>query len=455
MSSVAPTHLKILFLIKIMPYSDFKERSRFKSTRRFDFLIISLFLFYILGSHLRVSIYSGGSIIVPMYLMLMSAAILGFIKFKKYLKKTLPLLLALFAFSLFQPFLSGGDHIYYQSSLQLLASVISASLVLFALKDVNQEALRRALFYAWLILVFMAFLENLYLKSYFDLIREYIYSGSGRFVYSETDRDLAIYGKVRSTVFASEPSYLADTMSALAVMVFMLSVREKIISAWLYLVIMFLIGFYISPSFKMVFYFIAVVAWFFWPKNLKGLLYLLFLILLMLTVVFILVNVMLSLVLGVFGAHLSTGSFFGRIGSAHLVGINALAIYPFFGYGIGNSEQVYDVILEVWNSAGAFSSFEFYQDLGSKDLMSNGFWWMWIYLGFLGVLIFSGNIYYLLKAIGNTMPWRSLVCASIVWYAGSAFIDPQSWFVVVVFSIAAVFSKNQQSQLASSRQANN
>ncbi|MEY4979156.1 MAG: hypothetical protein RLZZ352_1426 [Pseudomonadota bacterium] len=429
-----------------MLHNDYGGQSQIKSTRWSDFLIISLFLVYILGSHLRVSIYSGGSIIVPMYLMLISSAILGFIKFKKYLKKTLPLLLVLFSFTLFQPFLSGGDDIYYRSSLQLLASVISASVVLFALKDVNQELLKRILFYTWLIFAFMAFLESLYLKSYFDLVRDYIYSGSGRFVYFEIERDLAIYGKVRSTVFASEPSYLADTMSALSVMVFMLSVREKLFVAWLYLVLMFLIGFYISPSFKMVFYFIAVVVWFFWPKNIKALLFLLLLVSFILAFVFILANVMLSLVLDVFGTHLTTGSFFGRIGSAHLVGINALAIYPFFGYGIGNSEQVYNVIVEVWNSTGAFNSFEFYQDLGSKDLMSNGFWWMWIYLGILGALIFFGNIYYLMRAIGNMMPWRSLVCASIVWYAGSAFIDPQSWFVVVVFSIATILNSKNSTQ---------
>lgn len=409
-------------------------------------LIILLFVIYIIGSHLRVSIYSGGSIVVPMYLMLFSSIFLGLLKFKKLLKKSLLLLIFLLSFVIYQPFLSSGDTIYYRSSLQLFGSTVAALFVLFALKDINRDKLRKVLVYLWFIFIILAFIEVLYLKNLFDIVRDFIYSGSGRFVYAEFERDLAIYGKVRSTVFASEPSFLADTLSALAVMVFMFSVNKNQKTAWLHFSLMLLVSFYISPSFKMVFYLIAVVAWYLWPKNVKEFLFLMLVVLSILSGALIAANLILAFVFDVFGSHLTTGSFFGRIGSAHLVGMSALSIHPLFGYGIGSSDEVYSVIVEVWNRTDAFSSFEFYQDLGSKDLMSNGFWWMWIYLGIVGVFVFSIIMARLLKAVGNQSPWRSLVCASIVWYAGSAFIDPQSWFVVVVFSLGTLGQFNKSSE---------
>jgi hypothetical protein len=44
----------------------------------------------------------------------------------------------------------------------------------------------------------------------------------------------------------------------------------------------------------------------------------------------------------------------------------------------------------------------------------------------------------LLRALGVLTPWRSLICALILWYAGSAFVDPQSWYMLVVFSVGAL-----------------
>ena len=138
------------------------------------------------------------------------------------------------------------------------------------------------------------------------------------------------------------------------------------------------------------------------------------------------------------GGYVESGSFYGRIVIGPTVGWNVLTTYPIYGYGIGNEEGLYPVIAQVWQGSGAFQLFPWYLDLPATDLMTNGFWWQWIFLGAGGGLIFTMLTLRLLSQIGVEMPLRTLVCTWIVWYSGFAFVDPLSWYVVVVFAVGAV-----------------
>ncbi|MFD1810006.1 hypothetical protein ACFSHQ_24015 [Gemmobacter lanyuensis] len=132
------------------------------------------------------------------------------------------------------------------------------------------------------------------------------------------DRDLEIYGRVRTTVFASEPSFLADTLSSLSVMVFMLTNKSGKLASWALLGAMLIVSFFVAPSFKMSFYLIGVVIWQFWPRSFTNLLLLLIFLGIGLAVVTSNADSIFALLDSVLGGHSSTGSFFGRIGSAPL-----------------------------------------------------------------------------------------------------------------------------------------
>ncbi|MDC0660361.1 hypothetical protein N6L27_20340 [Leisingera sp. SS27] len=421
---------------------------------RVSSVVMALFVIYLTGAHLRLSVYSGGSLLLPMYPMLLSAAALALLFINPLLNRA-GASFALFAFCmLLLPLLSTAP----QSGLslgvaQFLVSVISALAVIQALSTLDPRRLRRMMIIFWSVLVALALIENMGLKPVFDQIRETLYSGSGRFVYFAEARDVALYGRVRATVFASEPSFLADSLSGLMLMIFFLDPRRGSLASWARLGAMVAVCFALSPSFKMVFYLAAAGVWQFWPQRLAGILVLVFAVVILGALTAVFFAPLAALFMEAAGGHLESGSFYGRIAVAPEVGFGALRDYPLFGYGIGNDEGVYPVVAQVWQDSGAFFLFPWYQGLPATDLMSNGFWWQWIFLGLLGVPLFAVLVMRLLRLLGVRLPFRTLLCCWIVWYAGFAFVDPHSWYVVVVFSIGAMTFKPGSSRTAAGEMA--
>jgi len=400
-----------------------------------------LFAAYIIGAHLRLSLHSGGTVFVPMFMMVFSSFAIALLFSSALWSRVGVLLSALSLFFLIQPWL-GGDvndsSVVIKNILQIIISISVATAIIFGLSMVDPRKTRKLLLFLWIGLVFLAFIEVAFFKSIFDSAREFLYSGSGRGVYSAVHRDVNIYGRVRATALASEPSFLADTLSILTVMVFMLTRRFGTWKPWLLLAVMILISFFAVPSFKMAFFVLALLVWVAWPQTRLQFLVVLFSVVCALGLTFISSDVIISLLEELGGEHLNTGSFYGRIGSAHMIGIDALSRQPFYGYGLGNREAVYPLIVDAWNRSGAFSLFPWYSNATAEHLLSNGFWWMCIYLGIVGTIFFMLLMSRILREVGVQYPWRSMTCAAIVWYAGSAFVDPHSWFVVVAFSLGAL-----------------
>lgn len=422
--------------------NEIPSRPGYGSRLRISTVALAIFIVYVLGAHLRLSLYSGGSVLVPMYLMLISAAALVVLYFKKIFFRAGVFLFALASFVLIQPILAMGitadytDHIL--GCLQLISSIVAALAVCYTLQNIPKRRLRRVLITLWVTFVSLAVLESVGLRPLFEPIREALYAGSDRFVYTAVERDVSIYGKVRPTVFASEPSYFADTISILMLMIFILDPRRGSIPSWIKLFGMIVVSFLVSPSFKMVFYIMALGVWQFWPTTRKNL----FTVLLALFVIGIVGVVFYGPIAAgldrVFGTHLVSGSFYGRIGVAPVVGFGALEAAPVFGFGIGNEDGVYPMIARAWSESGAFFRFPWYRELTASHLMSNGFWWQLIFLGGVGTAIFSLLVVGAFRQIGVRMPLRALVATWIVWYAGSAFVDPFSWYVMVAFSVGTM-----------------
>lgn len=394
---------------------------------------------YLVGAHLRLTFYSSGdSTLVPNYLMLLSGGILAVAQFDQF-KRTGKLLVVLALFVIIQPTitfapLSGEGFAALQSGLQLIAAIVAALAVLYTTSRLTAYGLRKLFFWAWALLMLTAALENFGLRALIQSAQVALYGGSNRGIYASENRDMYLYGQVRSSAFASEPSFLADSWAATAALVFMLDKNRGSAGSWVRLILMYGLGFALAPSMKVMFYFAAILVWHFWPRTRQALIGLLATLILAGWLLYLLdANVVLSRI-----ASSETGSFFARITVAPLLGAEALRGFPILGYGIGNHEGMLDLMQGVWQSSGGFARFPHFKPAGSQGLMTNGFWWQWAFFGILGGIILSYLLVRMLSSLGVNHPVRSVVCTWIVWYGGFGFIDPASWWILAVFAIPEV-----------------
>lgn len=409
---------------------------------RYSSVIGVLFVIYLVGAHLKLSLYSGGSLLVPMYPMLLSAAVLALMFASELLRRAgaaffaLALLVAVYPLLTVAPGSGYGGTLL--GSLQFLVAIISALAMIVALQRLSQHKLRGIVLWFVGVILVLATLETFGLKPVFDPIREALYANSGRGIYDAVTRDLAIYGRNRATVFASEPSFLADTLFSLIVVSFFLDPKRGTTGSFLRAGALFVIAFYFIPSFKMAFYLIAAMIWQFWPNSQRRLVFLLIATGSLLTLTVVFSSTLFSLFAQFAGGHSESASFYGRIGVAHTFGLEALSRYPIFGFGFSNQEGTYPIISGIWQNSGAYAIFPWYQNAPAELLMSNGFWWQWIFLGLVGGIAVNLLVLALLRNVGVDKPMRTLVCTWIIWYAGSAYVDPHSWYMIVVFSLGAL-----------------
>lgn len=403
---------------------------------KFAYVLLAI---YLLGAHLRLTFYSSsGSTLVPNFLMLLSGAILVVTQLDQF-KRTGKLLLILTLFIVIQPVitlapLSLGEFDTMQSGLQLTASITAALAVLLTASRLTAKSLRRFFLGAWAALMLIAVFETFGGQTLVRSAQAALYGGSNRGIYAADNRDLYLYGQVRPSGFASEPSFFADSWAATANLVFLLDKNRGSAASWIRLVLMYAVSFLLAPSVKVVFYFAAVLVWHFWPRTkgayvgLSGAL---------IAAGWLLYLLDAHVIVGRISSA-ETGSFFARITVAPFIGAEALQNFPIFGYGIGNHQGMYDLMRDVWQSSGGFAMFPYFRPVTSQGLMTNGFWWQWAYLGVLGGLILTFLVVRLLSALGVEHPVRTVTCTWIVWYGGFGFVDPASWWILVVFAIPEV-----------------
>lgn len=410
---------------------------------------------FIIGVHLRLSIYSGGSALIPQFICLTAGAMLAAL-YQKQLLKTVPSMLALSVTLLVSPilnylFLSSTNFLeIYKSSLQLLISMkLMLALVAF-LTTIEPLRLAKLATRLWIFFIILALLELFGMRGFFDAIGDELYSASGRGVYKALDRDQLIYGQIRPKAMATEPSFLATTLLCLCTLSTLSgrsSGKPNVIRNGVFMLI---ISYLVCPSMIIVFFAAAIAIWLYWPKTRRGRAMIAFLLVGTLTLTLFAqshITQIATLSNLVLGGHTATGSFFGRIAVAPSVGIEVLQHFPLLGVGVGNGEAARPIIDSNWLNKGAFSMFPWFADptLQANDLMSNGFWWQWIYLGAAGGLLFLALTISLLRNVGVALPFRAVICAWIIWYAGGAFVDPVSWFMVALFCIPPPSDENTPS----------
>ena len=400
-----------------------------------------LLAIYLVGLHLRLTLYTGsGSTLVPMYLMLLSGGLLAVAQSEKLLRLAGQMLIATLLFIIVQPFitwapLSGGSETFL-SGLQLFAAMVAAMAVIYTSSRLDAGGLRRLFFGFWAVLMLLAVLERAGLRPVMQSLQTALYAGSNRGVYSAELRDIELYGQVRASALASEPSFLADSWLSMAILVFLLDKNRGSIQSWIRLLVMLGIGYSLAPSLKIAFYVIALLLWHFWPRTSRaagGV----FAGLVLVGWLLYTLRAETDSLLSRFGS-VESGSFFARITVAPDIGIEALRNYPFFGYGFGNHEGMTSFMRDVWQSTGGFARFPWFSPASGQGLLTNGFWWEWAYLGLIGGAIFTYLLARLLLALDVKHPARVIICSWVVWYSGFAFVDPASWWVVAMLAIPEV-----------------
>jgi hypothetical protein len=414
-----------------------------------DWLVKFLLVVFMIGFHTRISIYSGGAIIVPMYLCLFSGAGIFVLALQRGLGRLLaPLLgvVGLIVLTAFSAGAFGGDIVaLVRGALQLSASIVIAAGLAVVLGGESMRGEDRFFLVLWAVFLVVACVELIpAVRPVFDRVSSALYAGSARGLYASLDRDLQLYGQYRPKAFASEPSFLAATLSTLNLLVLFTGMHRGRRRALARYFVMLVIAYLVAPSLSALFYLTAAMVFVFWPRTagLKAMAVGALLLAVGALAAFPLTSV------NVLSAHQRSGSFFGRITAGPFVGVQSLIERPLLGYGVGDSQAVFPTVSRVWSEQSAYSAFPWYGGLGSTELMSNGFWWQWIYFGVVGGILFVMTLFGVLRAMGVLRPLSILVSVWIVWYAGAAFVDIVSWTAFAVFASAGIAQRPGRQDVA-------
>ena len=382
-----------------------------------------------------------------MYLMLFPAIVFALKYWTVFASDLAIPFMSIFVFVLCQPLLAlAGNQNFevFLSGLSYLTSIISALGIYLLMKDLPRHRLQRMYFVTWAIFIVLAILESYGLRPVFDAVRADLYADSNRGVYLSTARDISIYGRVRPTVLASEPSFLAMTLATLSFLALAFRPKPRSKNAILKYLVMIAVSYVTVNSLSLVFHLTASLLWLSWPNRAVR----------TTTIAAILLSMATLLFWGSSGGadnlpfiHTQSGSFFGRIVAGPQMAALVLAERPFFGLGLSNVDGGLRFAHEVWDLNGAWSRFPWYANGDADNLVTSGVWWQLSYFGILGEVAFIGLIFWLLRAAGVRYPSRPIALTAIIWYGSGSGVDAGSWLFVAIFALSPVVDAASERKL--------
>lgn len=402
--------------------------------------LICVAIFFV-GLHTRLTLYHNTQVVLPMYISLFSSVIFLYLYRSQLSRDVLSITMLLFVFLTADAVYTYGTTgvIIKQllGGVHLLASIFLCIGFYYVLRSTRPAALARICFLMWLVCITAAVLEiSTGFRQYVVSVVDYLYADTPRVIYEAVDRDISIYGHVRPLVFASEPSFLAITLSMLLLIVFFCDLRRRPIYSFSRAVVMLAVSHLVAPSLTYGFTAIIVAIWLFQrlPISTRA------------VIVGSAVPLAIALFWAVGGAnplyaemidHSQTGSFFGRVIAPPLSTIKVLSSYPLFGLGVGNEDSAYPMIFAAWSETGAFSRFWWFAGDSAADLITNPIWWHWIYFGLVGGVVFIVLICKLLDALGVQDRFLVICSTAIFWLAGVGYVDLVSWSIFYLFAFAS------------------
>ena len=400
------------------------------------------------GVQLNLNIYSGSSIVVPGYLILLASMLLLYAcrsAIKRSHLRWMALLLAVaWALSIGTTLGAGLVAESILALIQFSTAIVCGYALFLGLMRLGLEGTHRFFGIMLAILVVGSFLE-LYagLRIVSDAVRDVLYPG--QFIYSADARDMQLFGGARPKFFASEPSYLGITTGT-ALIGWTLTSRVAgtfgqvtkflLIAAASYLVIRSGTLLFSTLICLLVLPIMPVVHS---GRNARRSMadWLLWLLAAVMGATVLIVLALVPSTLDPILAYLDDGSFYLRILGPIQATFDQFNRTPLFGVGIGADELLTQPVWQLYASNGVFTRFPFFAQSEALGLITNAFWWHWLYFGLLGGLAVYALVYALLRGLGVPFIPLVLLATFIFWNNFGGYTTARAWFFL--FLIAAVF----------------
>jgi hypothetical protein len=403
---------------------------------------------FFLGVQLNLNLYVGGTMLVPNYIILLSSLMLLHICRSDLKRRHLGPLAWLIGIpwllSLSGTFTAGLLVDRILSLVQFSTALICGYALYLGLMRMGLKRTHRFFRTALLVLIIGSFLESyLGLRILSDTVRALIYPE--RVVYSADARDIQLFGDVRPKLFASEPSYLGITTGAALLGWALSSKNSGSLPHMIKFALVTLVAYAIIRSGTIAFTaIVGIICLFFVPNMYTGrgfrrskydwLAWIIVVFIALLSACLIaLAPALLDPVL----SYINDGSFHLRFSGPFQVTIVQLTRSPIMGVGIGADALLTDLVRQIYSNNGIFIRYPFFQQSEPLGLITNSFWWHWIYFGLVGGILIVAMIHAMLRKLGSPYVPLILFSTFALWNNFGGYTTARSWFFL--FLLAALF----------------
>lgn len=409
----------------------------------------ALIITYLLGAYLSIAIYSGDQIVIPGLLCVIASSISYAINFRSVNLRALAAIAIISVFSLLVVLyvavtrdVSATQMI--RSSLNLTYSLFFCYGFYISACTKSRMEIKKILFYLWLSLLFGAILERWFgLGILSDAFRNLVFPHN---LYVANDRDELLYGGIRPKVFALEPSFVGLWFSTF--LVGWLSIRAKtglsteLITAILVTVIMAFVC--RSPTTTFVLPMLICVACLRterasplhtdWRPTICGL------------IVFAVAAATsgLSFLPERNAPQFVMGdSVFARLIAPARVAFTTIQEKPLFGTGPGNQDELFEMALDAYSGRAVGFAGSYADATSARALLTNGFWFHWIFFGLFGGLVMLSLYVALLRTL-RAKVYYVLAQTAILWFTIGGYVTIQSWTIAFLFTATTALRERFQ-----------
>jgi hypothetical protein len=408
-----------------------------------------LIVLYLLGIYTSVHIYSGGRLLVPVFV----AGIAGFLLLIKNHKrirvrhvKAIILIVAIVWLSVL---FKGVDAFFIErvkGGIQITYSILLAYGFFLEISRWKKEQVAKLFYYASLLIIIGCALENYTpFKILSDNFRYAVFHSG---IYDALDRDIGFFGRERPKLFTSEPSHVSKFLLFSITLWLALSLKNRkfyIKAILVSLAAAFVTG---SPSLVLIVPISLIIAVYLEGNGLypflkrmsigKFLSYFV-VILLMLGTLTVAVTTVLS---GRLTAMIEEeGSIIIRVVAPPLITFDVLQEYPMWGAGITGKEMVADKIF--YRLTDDFGLTYITEIEWATNMVTNAFWLHWIYLGLFGGILMGWAIYLLMKVLGVKHYLYCLFLILIFSQTMGGYVGPKTWTIIFGIVLTSILMSKE------------
>ncbi len=414
--------------------------------RRLDGLDIALFVVYLLGLYLNVSL----QITTKIPLTCAPSGFAGLFLLWRRRNDMRPKQLAglLLVVTLYVgSILSASDITFldkrFTGLLQLVYSMVIAYAVFLTMVEGDRRQIAAVLLTFCLCIIVGCLLEEYAgLRAVSDAVRAKLYDA--RIVYDADLRDEILYGRVRPKLFTSEPSAVTFAYTQFSAM--WLVISNSRLKYPIYLALVGL-GLVVLPGPTLMLMLLLAIPYIMFltggPRRgsatrligaaaVSGV---------VLTVAIILGQTLFAERLHQLQAG-QDASFFYRFTGPMLVAFDMFRHYPWAGSGLTGEPYISDRVMNVFMNSAAFSSA--WRIPKVADVLTNYFWLHWVYLGLVwGVVILIGLTLWL-RWLGAASLLYCWAVWAVLGQASGAYVGPRTWSVLLLAAAASVIATRDE-----------